>query len=52
MDLRGCRVFHNPKVGSSSLPRATAQRPALAGLFAVWVWVFGDSKAETYVITS
>jgi len=39
--------IHNPKVGSSSLPRAIAYCLASAGLFAVWDWVFRDSTAGT-----
>ena len=35
--------IHNPKVGSSSLPRAIAHCPASAGLFVVWTVTFGDS---------
>ena len=41
--------IHNPKVGSSSLPRAIAHCPASAGLFAVWDWGFGESAFETHV---
>ena len=47
VSLRRFLEIHNPKVGSSSLPRAIAHCPAQAGLFAVWDWGFGDSTAGT-----
>ena len=46
-DIEQLLEIHNPKVGSSSLPRAIAYCLASAGLFAVWALVLKDSTTET-----